>query len=122
MEKFKLYLLIAIAVGIMANIGLGLFQKSELSKTKDDILAAQKNINHAIFVLDSAQTRINGLMRSIDSTRLQLNTVNNSVAELNGNMSNSILNVNKRIKTLNESLKIEEDRMKNLQTDLQKLQ
>lgn len=122
MEKFKLYLLIAIAVGIMANIGLGLFQKSELSKTKDDILAAQKNINHAIFVLDSAQTRINGLMRSIDSTRMQLNIVNSSVAQLNGNMSNSILNVNKRIKTLNESLKIEEDRMKNLQTDLQKLQ
>ena len=122
MEKLKFILLIAVAAGVMANLGLGLFQKSELSKAKDDILAAQKNIRSAICVLDSAQNRISGLMNNIDSTRVQLNSVNNSVAQLNGNMTSSILKVSDRIKNLDANLKAEEARVKALQTELQKLQ
>jgi len=123
MDKTKLiwYTLLVVLVIIVLNFAVNLFNKSEISKAKDDIKLAKEKIENAINKIDSAQSKINGLINNIDSTKIKLDEMNNSVNNLNFSMENKINGVSGRIKVLLDSVKADQKNMQSLRDELQNL-
>lgn len=123
MDKSKLiwYTLLFATIIIVLNFAVNLFNKSEISKAKDDINAAKAKIDYAIYKIDSAQNKINGLISNIDTAKNRLNAINISVDNLNLNMETKINTITYKIKLLKDSIKADQKDLNLLKKELEEL-
>jgi DNA repair ATPase RecN len=123
MGKFKYiwYILLVITVIILLNFVLNIFNKSEISKAKDDIRSARQKIENAMLNIDSAQMEINGLIQHIDTTKHKIKEMNKSLNLLNLTMGKKIDNVSFKIKRLMDSVKADQQNLNLLKKELEKI-
>ena len=123
MDKIKLlWIVIALILIIISfNLIMDIFTKSELKKGITDIKSAQKDINISIVNLRSATSGIDNLILKLDSSKIELNKINESFYNLNFLMQNKINTINSNIINVIDKINKEQKSVNELQNELNKL-
>lgn len=100
---------------------MDIFTKSELKKGITDIKSAQKDINISIVNLRSATSGIDNLILKLDSSKIELNKINESFYNLNFLMQNKINTINSNIINVIDKINKEQKSVNELQNELNKL-
>jgi uncharacterized protein YjaG (DUF416 family) len=123
MDKIKAlwYALFIVFIIVLANFLLNFFNRSEITKAKDDINIAKEKINNAIVKIDSAQSHIYSLIDSIDAVRHNIDRLNMNVNMLNADMQLKISKTSVKMRALLDSVKADQLKLHTLKKELKNL-